>query len=431
MKKNLVLLDENSDECIFFCPELIKFFKVEKNKMDEAEKLIEKMEYLDENKETKCDKNSLKQLTIDVVDSCNLKCKYCYALEGTYGKKVKFTSIEQMIAMYHDICKEYKFGVENICFFGGEPMLGFNTVKKFVIYVKKYNLKHKLTKTKFSMITNGTLIKDEDWDFFVNNNFVLTISLDGDKATNDSMRIYKNANDSVYDKVSSLMLKNKKNNLFVFCEATLTPTFFDKYNGDINSYIKNFLDLGFDGFFPFVAEGELLHYTDEIMMKMSKFYEDFVRFWLSELTKIESKIYDKMPFIIVNLIRLLTTGEKSVLCGAGRNTVFCGTDGLFYKCQMYYKNGEQIRLSDLKPKIKYKPELKECKGCISKNVCLFWCEGGAREFGNKNHVSKTRCIVQNAMTITICKWLINLSLDDTNILCDRLEKTNLKFGGCL
>ena len=431
MKKNLVLLNENLNESIFFCPELIQFFKVEKGKMDEAKKLIGEMKYVGDNEKTKWDKNSLKQLTIDVGDGCNLKCKYCYALEGTYGKKVKFLPLEQMIAIYHDVCKKYKFGVENICFFGGEPMLAFDTIKKFVIYVKEYNLAHKLIKTRFSMITNGTLIKDEDWDFFVKNNFLLTISLDGDKATNDSMRIYKNINDSVYDKVSNLMLRNKKNNIFVFSEATLTPTFFEKYNGDINSYIKNFLDLGFDGFFPFVAEGEFLHYTDVICTKISHFYDDFIRFWLSELTKIDSKIYDKIPFIIVNLIRLLTTGEKSVLCGAGRNTVFCGADGLFYKCQMYYKSGEQIKLSDLKAKTKHKPELKECRDCISKNVCLFWCEGGAREFDTKNCVPKTRCIVQNAMTMNICKWLVNLSLDETNILCDRLEKTNLKFGGCL
>ena len=80
-------------------------------------------------------------------------------------------------------------GVISYAFQGGEPTLrGLDFFKKAVAYEKQYNRNHIKVQNAFQ--TNGYLLDDEWCAFFKENNFLVGLSLDGIRETND---IYRHA----------------------------------------------------------------------------------------------------------------------------------------------------------------------------------------------------------------------------------------------
>ena len=82
--------------------------------------------------------NDIKALCIHICHDCNLKCKYCFASEGTYNTARDYMSEEVA-------CAAIDFLIENsgdrksleVDFFGGEPLLNLDVVKACVKYARK------------------------------------------------------------------------------------------------------------------------------------------------------------------------------------------------------------------------------------------------------------------------------------------------------
>ncbi|HLP59783.1 MAG TPA: radical SAM protein [Candidatus Deferrimicrobium sp.] len=137
--------------------------------------------------------NKLHKITLVVSEKCNLRCKYCaYSGQYLYNRKHsnKIMNIETMkkaVDFYfsHNTANKEK----NISFYGGEPLLNFNTIKECVNYCKNQYCRE----TQFNMTTNGTLLNEEKINFLAENNFSLLISIDGPKEIHDRYRVFKNA----------------------------------------------------------------------------------------------------------------------------------------------------------------------------------------------------------------------------------------------
>lgn len=100
------------------------------------------------------DKN-LKALCLHVAHDCNLRCDYCFAGKGDYHTKREVMSPEVALQAV-DFLVEHSGKKQNIeiDFFGGEPLINFETVKKVVYYGKK--IENELDKHFcFTMTTNG------------------------------------------------------------------------------------------------------------------------------------------------------------------------------------------------------------------------------------------------------------------------------------
>lgn len=142
----------------------------------------------------------IQKITLQLTQNCNLRCDYC-AYSGKYNQRthnsgrMSLETIQKSI----DFAMKRSDAVENlnIGFYGGEPLLEFQNIKKAVSYVKeKYNGR----KVNYSITTNGTLLNDEIIRFFIENDVSVLISLDGPKEIHDQNRVFANGEGS-FDKI--------------------------------------------------------------------------------------------------------------------------------------------------------------------------------------------------------------------------------------
>ncbi|RKI36486.1 radical SAM protein, partial [Corallococcus sp. AB049A] len=125
-------------------------------------------------------------------------------------------------------------------FFGGEPLMNFDLVKKLVEYgreeEKKYN-KH----FRFTITTNGMLL-DEEIENFINENMDnVVLSIDGRKEVNDEMRPTinkKGSYDVIIPKFKELIEKRGDKDYFI--RGTFTNE-----NLDFSKDLRDFYENGF------------------------------------------------------------------------------------------------------------------------------------------------------------------------------------------
>jgi uncharacterized protein len=164
---------------------------------------------------------NLRQVVFEVTEKCNLNCKYCgYGeLYNNYdNRKQQHLQIDKGVRIIdylvdfwqeHPNISRRKFIY--IGFYGGEPLVNFEFIKKIVNYIKTIKIPYK--QFQFNITTNGVLL-DRYMDFLVENNFAVLISLDGNKS-NNSYRINlagKNSYDKVLENIE--LLRNNHTGFF-------------------------------------------------------------------------------------------------------------------------------------------------------------------------------------------------------------------------
>ncbi len=167
---------------------------------------------------------NIDNIVFQITDICNLNCTYCcfgdmYENQRFIKNKHMDLStvkkiIRYMIPYWNSDINISKNNQIRIGFYGGEPLLNIDLVKKVVDIFSKLKLNNNAS-FGYNMTTNGMLL-DKHIDFLVEHNFDLLISLDGDKKSN-SLRLDKRGNES-YDIVFGNIKKIK----------TKYPEYFDK-----------------------------------------------------------------------------------------------------------------------------------------------------------------------------------------------------------
>ena len=132
---------------------------------------------------------SLSLLIKPASSSCNLKCKYCFYADVTDCRAVKNTGMMSRDCTETMVKKAFATKARHVLFAfqGGEPTLaGLDYFTHFIDTVKENNFYG--ARCSFSLQTNGTLIDDKWSDFFVRNNFLVGLSLDGNREHHDFFR---------------------------------------------------------------------------------------------------------------------------------------------------------------------------------------------------------------------------------------------------
>jgi len=132
----------------------------------------------------------VKSMCLHISHDCNMRCRYCFAGTGDFHRGRKLMSYE-MGCKAIDFLLEKSAYIQNLelDFFGGEPLLNFDVVKRLVAYGRE--AEKKVGKNiRFTITTNGALL-DEDSRNFINEHMSnAVLSVDGRKSVNDNMRTF-------------------------------------------------------------------------------------------------------------------------------------------------------------------------------------------------------------------------------------------------
>ena len=103
----------------------------------------------------------VKALCLHVAHTCNLNCGYCFASQGKYHGDRALMSFEvgkQALDFLMDHSgKRHNLEVD---FFGGEPLMNWDVVKRLVEYARSVE-KERGKNFRFTLTTNGVLIDDD------------------------------------------------------------------------------------------------------------------------------------------------------------------------------------------------------------------------------------------------------------------------------
>ncbi|MBQ5916256.1 MAG: anaerobic sulfatase maturase [Lachnospiraceae bacterium] len=143
--------------------------------------------------------------------SCNMRCRYCFYTDETENRTVPSMGVMSIETMKTMVDKALIFadGDCSFAFQGGEPSLaGLPFFRALTDYVKDHPNPKKV-RVHYSFQTNGYNL-NEDWaKWFVENQVLVGISLDGPKEIHDRYRV-DHAGKGTYQKVmSSIQLFNK------------------------------------------------------------------------------------------------------------------------------------------------------------------------------------------------------------------------------
>ena len=131
----------------------------------------------------------IKALCLHVSHDCNLRCKYCFASTGDFGTGHRMTMDFETAKRAIDfvIARSGKRRNIEVDFFGGEPLMAMDTVKKTVEYARSIE-KERGKCFRFTITTNGVLLNDENIEYINREMSNAVLSLDGRKEVNDRMR---------------------------------------------------------------------------------------------------------------------------------------------------------------------------------------------------------------------------------------------------
>lgn len=143
----------------------------------------------------------LKALCLHVSHDCDLRCGYCFAHAGDYGG-ARVTMDFDTARTAVDLLVRLSGARRNleIDFFGGEPLLALDTVRRTVEYARAHEAEWGGKHFRFTLTTNGLGLDDETIDFLNREMDNVVLSLDGRPGVHDALRRTA-AGEGSYEKV--------------------------------------------------------------------------------------------------------------------------------------------------------------------------------------------------------------------------------------
>lgn len=323
-------------------------------------------------------KSPVKSMCLNVAHDCNLRCGYCFAQTGDFGGERCIMPPEIGRAAVDFLIKQ-SANRENLetDFFGGEPLMAWNTVVETVKYARSIEKQHG-KRFRFTITTNGILLDDEKIKFINEEMSNCVLSLDGRRETNDNIRKTMNGGgsyDIIVPKFQKVVEQRERDKKDYYVRATFTKNNLDFAEDVIHLRTLGFIQLSAE---PVVTdEKEPFAITNADLPRIFNEYDRLCEYMAD----------DKHPhFNFFHFMVDLDQGPCAIKrlrgCGCGNDYVAVEPHGDIYPCHQFVgienwkmgnvKDGEinqDIKTYFAKTHIYSK---KGCSGCWAK----FYCSGG-------------------------------------------------------
>ena len=320
----------------------------------------------------------VKALCLHIAHDCNLACRYCFAGEGEYKGDRSLMSLEVgKKALDFLVANSGNRRNLEVDFFGGEPLMNFDVVKELVAYGRELEKTHD-KHFRFTLTTNGVLLRDDVIEFANKEMDNIVLSIDGRKEVHDHMRPFKNGKGS-YDFILDKFKKvaESRNQQKYYVRGTFTH-----YNLD---FVKDVLSLADEGFEqisvePVVAGPEEPYaIREEDIPQICEGYDELAKEMLKR--KKEGRGFNFFHYMI-DLSGGPCVYKRLSGCGSGTEYLAVTPWGDLYPCHQFVGEEEfclgnvddGIVNTDMRDTFKlcnvYAKE--ECRNCFAK----FYCSGG-------------------------------------------------------
>lgn len=285
----------------------------------------------------------LHALSLAIAQKCNLGCTYCYAQQGQFGGEARNMEREAAERAVDLLIEGATPGARlNLAFLGGEPLanrpLLQETTRRAAALAEARGLF-----LGFSITTNGTLVTEEDADFFDAFGFAVTVSLDGPRRVHDKLRPFQSGRgsfDRVMKNVTPMLERQSRaaaepaspgrRRMQVGARVTVTPD-----NLRLRETLDAFVDAGFHtvGFSPLLRSptgaGELSRADLEPMLDAM----------IACGREFERRSAAKQPYPFANMLNALREIERGTHrpypCGAGAGYLGVSADGDLAACHRF------------------------------------------------------------------------------------------------
>ena len=340
----------------------------------------------------------IKALCLHVAHVCNLNCAYCFASQGKYHGERALMSFE-VGKQALDFLVAHSGSRRNleVDFFGGEPLMNFDVVKRLVAYARGIE-KDAGKNFRFTLTTNGVLLDDEVTEFANRECHNVVLSLDGRREVHDRYRVDYAGNGSwerIVPKFQRIVQARQGKSYYI--RGTFTHA-----NPDFLEDIKQMLALGFRelSMEPVVcAPDDPAALTQEDLPTVMAQYEQ-----LAELMLQKEREGD--PFTFYHYMLDLTGGpciyKRISGCGSGTEYLAVTPWGDLYPCHQFVGE-ERFRLGDVWQGVVNEAvqsefaacnvyARQECRDCWARLYCSGGCAANAyHATGKITGVYETGC----------------------------------------
>ena len=344
----------------------------------------------------------VKALCLNVAHDCNLACRYCFAGEGEYQGDRGIMSYEVGKAALDFLIKNsgHRKNLE-VDFFGGEPLMNWETVKKLVAYGREQEKIHDKN-FRFTITTNGMLLNDEITDFCNKEMTNVVLSIDGRKCTHDYMRPVRGGKRGSYDVIIGKLKKfaKKRGDKEYYVRGTYT-----RQNLDFAADVIHLADEGFKevSVEPVVAlPDEPYAIREEDIPFLEEQYDILAKEYVKR--RREGRGFTFFHFMI-DLAGGPCVAKRLSGCGSGTEYVAVTPWGDIYPCHQFVGEEEfvlgnvfdGITKTDLQEGFKHQNvyEKPKCRDCFARYYCSGGCAANSYKFsGNIDDTYDIGCTLQ-------------------------------------
>lgn len=319
-------------------------------------------------KEGRC---SVRSVTFQVTDDCNLACKYCYQInkgKRRMSKEVAKKFVDYLLST-DESCKYINPVISPfiiIDFIGGEPFLEIELIDWIINYFKTraIELQHPwATRYRFSICSNGVLYFDPKVQQFMQrhrNDLSFSVTIDGNKELHDSCRVFHDGSPS-YDLAVAAAKDWMNRGNYMGSKITIAPENLDY----LDSAIKHMVELEYT-----VIHANCVYEEGWTLEHATKFYYKLkdIADWFIENDYVQTI---DLSLFVESFFHAKEEDDIQNWCGGTGLMLSCDPDGYLYPCIRYMESSlgtdqPPMRIGHVDTGIASKQCEKDCIACLNK-----------------------------------------------------------------
>ncbi|MGE5544810.1 MAG: thioether cross-link-forming SCIFF peptide maturase [Bacillota bacterium] len=316
-----------------------------------------------------------KSICLNVAHLCNMRCRYCFAQQGSFGQAQDIMTLEvARQAVEFLISSSGPRRNLELDFFGGEPLLNMQVVKATVDFGRD-KAEQAGKQINYTLTTNALGLDEQVRNYLVSEGIAVILSLDGRPQVNDRMRILPNG-EGTYQKITPQiqdMVALQPASYYI--RGTFTAQ-----NLDFTEDFLHLVNLGFENISlePVTGGKPGIALTEEHLPQIAAQYEALADIILEH--EQQAKPINFFHFNL-DLTRGPCLAKRTTGCGAGIEYLAVTPEGDIFPCHQFigipeFKMGN-VRERELDNSVRQRfagntIANKECRYCWAR----FYCGGG-------------------------------------------------------